>query len=92
LGLIGVKQASPEFLQVYCVSISIILVTQVVVWIIFFTNLQLFHSFPLQAEISSAIGAFIEVCAIVVVCCYQNMLAPSVDSPYLYDRHRSFFE
>jgi len=93
LGMIGVKQSSPEFLQVYCVSLTIILVTQIVVWIILFTNLQLFESYSLQATISSAVGAFIEVSAIILICCYQSLLTPSVDSPYLlYDRHSSLYE
>jgi len=93
LGLIGVKQSSPEFLQVYCVSLTIILITQIVVWIILFTNLELFESYSLQATISSAVGAFIEVSAIILICCYQSILTPSIDSPYLlYDRHSSLYE
>jgi len=81
LGLFALRHHSPEFLQVYAVSLTIVLLTQVVVWIILFTNLQLFEAYLLPTAITSGTAGFIEVLTIMLVCCFQSVLVPSLDSP-----------
>jgi hypothetical protein len=61
LGLFGVKQSSQEFLRVYVVSLSIVIVTEVVVWFILFANIHLFQHYTLQSAIAAGLAIAAEV-------------------------------
>jgi hypothetical protein len=72
LGLFGVKHSSQEFLRVYAVSLSIVIVTEVVVWFILFANIHLFQHYTLQSAIAAGFAIAAEVCDINVICPFQS--------------------
>lgn len=83
LGWYGVRQNSQEFLRVYCVSLALVLITEVVVYIILFSNLRLFQRYSLEAAMITALALLAEVLSICFVGCFQSMLMPSfTNSPF----------
>lgn len=45
----------------YAVSLSLLLLTQIVVWLVLFSNLRLFQQYSLEAAIGTAAGIIVEV-------------------------------
>jgi len=81
LGLIGVKQANEDFLRVYSVSLTIIVITEIIVWSILCHQLQLMADYIWLSVVIFFISIALKVLSIGVVCCYQKA-QPLIDSPY----------
>ena len=82
VGLYGLRVSSADFLRVYTIPLGILVVSEIVVWILLWMNIDDFSRHPVQASLIGAVAIIVQSVAAVSGYKLSTALNALPQSPY----------